>query len=134
MQPRRLAARTCGWCGGSIVVKATGRLPKWCSSSCRQRAWEQARAAASGLSAVRVVDRAVEVRVPAAPTRRDWAGLLHDLGRQLDDGRIYDRDLPDLAEALTAVLEAYHRRPSVRARTGRLSLQRLGGTSPDEPV
>jgi hypothetical protein len=112
--PRRLAAHTCGWCGGPIAVKATGRLPKWCSQSCRQRAWEQARAAASGLSAIRVIERRVEVHSPAAPARGDWPVLLQELGRQLDDGRVYDRHLPELAAALKAVLEAYSRRPLVR--------------------
>jgi hypothetical protein len=96
--------------------KDRGRIPKWCSPACRQRAWEQARAAASGLSAVRVVERPVEVRTPATPTRRDWAPILHELARQLDDGRIYDRDLAGLATALNAVLEAYRRRLFVRDR------------------
>ena len=40
--------------------------------------------------------------------------LLQELGRQLDDGRVYDRHLPELATALNAVLEAYSRRPHVR--------------------
>jgi hypothetical protein len=126
---RRLAALTCGWCGSPIAVKATGRLPKWCSRSCRQRAWEQARAAASGLSAIRAIERRVEVPSPAAPGRRDWPALLQELGRQLDDGRVYDRQLPELATALNAVLEAYGRRPHVRNQgvvrslTGVTSLQ-----------
>src|SRR3954469_13413433 len=109
-QVRRHAASSCGWCGGPITVKATGRLPKWCSSSCRQRAWEQARAAASGLSAVRVVERRVEVAKPAAAGRKDWPRLLGELARQLDDGRIYDRDLLALSAALTTVLDAFNRR------------------------
>ena len=113
---RRLAAHICGWCGDPIAVKATGRLPKWCSQSCRQRAWEQARAAASGLSAIRVIERRVEVPFPAAPARGGWPVLLQELGRQLDDGRVYDRHLPELATALNAVLEAYSRRPHVRNR------------------
>jgi hypothetical protein len=71
---RRLAATTCGWCGTPMQPKARGRIPKWCSPSCRQRAWEQARAAESGLAAVKVVERRVEVAVAAAPTRRDWPG------------------------------------------------------------
>ncbi len=61
-----------------------------------------------------MVERQVKVRVPAAPTRRDWARLLAELTHQLDDGRVYDRDLPGLAEALGRVLAAYHRRPCVR--------------------
>jgi hypothetical protein len=42
---------------------------------------------------------------------------LNDLARQFDDGRIYDRDVPDLTAALNAVLQAYRRRPYVRAGT-----------------
>src|SRR4051794_9482230 len=113
-QPMRRVARTCGWCGGPIAVKATGRLPKWCSPSCRQRAWEQSRAAASGLSAVRIVERRVEIPTPASPSRRDWPRLLGDLACQLEDGRVYDRDLNALSIALTAVLDAHSRRSYVR--------------------
>jgi hypothetical protein len=107
---RRLAASRCGWCGGPITVKATGRLPKWCSASCRQRAWEQSRAAAAGLAAVRVVERRVEIPTPIAPKRQDWPRLLGDLARQIEDGRIYDRDLLALSIALNAVHDAFGRR------------------------
>lgn len=58
----------------------------------------------------------MEIRTPAAPTRRDWAPVLHELASQLDDGRIYDRDLGQLAAALNVVLEAYRRRSAVRDR------------------
>jgi hypothetical protein len=47
---------TCGWCGAGVTVAARGSVPKWCSATCRHRAWEQRRAAASGLVAVEVVD------------------------------------------------------------------------------
>jgi hypothetical protein len=66
-----------------------------------------------------VVERQVEVRRPAAPTRREWIWLLTELEHQLDDGRVYDRDLPELATALGAVLAAYSRRPYVRDRNAR---------------
>ncbi|RBY95012.1 hypothetical protein DQ244_04180 [Blastococcus sp. TBT05-19] len=62
------------------------------------------------MSAVEVVERRVEVQVPLEPTRRDWPQLLGQLAGQLDDGRVYDRDLPALARALQPVLEAYRRR------------------------
>ena len=52
----------------------------------------------------------MEVPTLVSPTRRDWPGLLHDLARQLDSGRVYDRDLPALAVALNAALEAFGRR------------------------
>jgi hypothetical protein len=87
-----------------MTVKATGRLPKWCSQSCRQRAWEQSRAAASARAAVRVVERRVEVPTPVASRRQDWPRLLGDLARQLEDGGIYDRDLLSLSVGLNAVL------------------------------
>ena len=39
-------------CRATVPVPSRGRVPKWCSASCRHRAWEQRRAAASGLSAI----------------------------------------------------------------------------------
>ncbi len=107
---RRIAATACGWCGGPITPRSRGPIPKWCSATCRHRAWEQTRAAASGRSAVKLVERRVEVPVPLVPSRRDWPGLLAELAGQLNDGRVYDRDLPALARALQPVLEAYRRR------------------------
>jgi hypothetical protein len=107
---RRTAATACGWCGGSITPGTRGPIPKWCSATCRHRAWEQTKAAASGLSAVKVIERRVEVQVPLVPTRRDWPRLLGELAGQLNDGRVYDRDLPALAKALQPLLEAYRRR------------------------
>lgn len=117
---RRIAAAVCGWCDGPIEIKARGRIPKWCSAACRQRAWEQSRAAASGRSAVQVVERRVEVPVvmPAPPLARprhaEWVGVLNELAEQLDTGALYDRDLPELTGALNQVLDAFGRRPYVR--------------------
>ena len=107
---RRTAATTCGWCGGLITPRSRGPIPQWCSATCRHRAWEQTRAATSGRAAVQVVERRVQVRVPLEPTRRDWPKLLGELAGQLNDGRVYDRDLPGLARALEPVLQAYRRR------------------------
>lgn len=107
---RRTAATACGWCGGTITPGRRGPIPKWCSATCRHRAWEQTRAAASGLSAVKLVERRVEVQVPLVPTRRDWPRLLGEFVGQLDDGRVYDRNLPALARALPPVLESYRGR------------------------
>ncbi len=52
----------------------------------------------------------MEVPTPATPGRQDWPGLLGDLARQLDDGRIYSRDLLSLSVALNGVLDAFTRR------------------------
>jgi hypothetical protein len=107
---RRTAATTCGWCGGPITPRSRGPIPKWCSATCRHRAWEQRRAETSGRTAVQVVERRVEIRVPLEPTRRDWPRLLSELAGQLDDGRVYDRDLSGLGRALEPVLRSYRRR------------------------
>ncbi len=107
---RRAAARTCAWCDGLITPKSRGPIPKWCSATCRHRAWEQARATTSDRSPVQVIERLVQVRIPLAPTRRDWAHLLEELACQLNDGRVYDRDLPGLARQLEKVLQTYRRR------------------------
>ncbi len=117
---------TCGWCGREFPLGERGRTPKWCSQSCRQRAWEQRRAAASGNAAVDVVVHTVEVEkpvtvkvvqrveVPVVPTGRAWAGLLAELVDLIDRGRVYDRDLADLASALDDVLRALNRRDAVQ--------------------
>ena len=116
-QRRRRAASICAWCGGAIDVKPTGRLPKWCSPSCRQRAWEQTRAAASGRSAVQVIERRVEVAPPrlrpavvTPPAHHDWPAELRRLAHDLDSGAVYRRDLADVAAAMDKVIAAYQRR------------------------
>src|SRR3954470_2728423 len=99
----------CGWCGTVVVVPLRGRVPKWCSPACRHRAWEQRRAAASGLAAIEVVEQVVErpVRVevlapapppPPAPPQpatlpknaAEWGAHLKQLGLVLDSGLIYN--------------------------------------------
>jgi hypothetical protein len=113
---------SCGWCGQAVAVQGRGRPPKWCSQTCRHRAWEQARAAASGRSAVEIVTQTVEVERPVVvservtvgtkPTGAAWPAVVAELARQIDSGRIYDRDLPALAESLDMVLAALDRRPA----------------------
>lgn len=117
---RREAAQTCAWCGASVMVKQVGRIPKWCSHACRQRAWEQSRAAASGRSAIEIVERVVTAPTPHSkekrtPTHGDWAPLLHELAGQLNAGRIYRRDLPGLAAELVEVLAAVERQQVAKA-------------------
>ncbi len=115
---------TCSWCGQEVNVPAKGRVPKWCGTSCRHRAWEQHRAAASGRSAVDVVERVVTVQLPAptptrptppapapaAPAGGGWAPLLTELARQLDTGRIYSRDLNTILPVFNQALQALNRR------------------------
>ena len=115
----------CGWCGAMVTVPNRGRIPKWCSATCRHRAWEQRRAAASGRAAIEVVDRPVEVvrtitkvqrviveaPITVAPqTVDEWAGILAELADRLDRGRIYDRDVPALRPAVAALVVAFNRR------------------------
>lgn len=122
----RPATVTCSWCSTDVTVPAKGRVPKWCGTSCRHRAWEQHRAAASGKAAVQVVERVVTVQlpvpqsrptqaappvpVPSAPTGSAWAPLLTELARQLDTGRIYTRDLNAIVPTFDEALQALNRR------------------------
>jgi hypothetical protein len=116
---RRAAATTCGWCGGLITPRSRGPIPKWCSATCRHRAWEQSRAAASGRSAVQVVERlvAVPAKPPAAtqPRQSDWVHLLRELAAQLEQGAIYDRHLVAIALAVDEVGRAIRRRDRLPA-------------------
>ena len=123
--PRRPGqSLACGWCGSPLLIPTRGRTPKWCSSSCRHRAWELTRAAASGRAAIQVVDRVVEVDrlvtvvqevpVTTVPKGAAWPAALAQLAAELDTGRVYDRDLPALAEALAGVADALDRRPGWR--------------------
>ena len=121
----------CGWCGGPVIVQVRGRLPKWCSSTCRTRASERRRAAADGLAAIKVVDRDVEriktvtvvqhhtrqveveaVRWPSATS--DWVTAIRDLTRRIETGRVYDRDLDSLAGAVNDLVGALVRRSQHR--------------------
>lgn len=117
----------CGRCGGPVIVQVRGRMPNWCSATCRTRASERRRAAAEGLAAVKVVDRDVErvrtvkvvqhhtrnveveaIRWPSATS--DWITALGDLTRRVETGRVYDRDLENLAAAVNELVGAMVRR------------------------
>jgi cytochrome c553 len=115
--PRRAAATTCGWCHGAITPRSRGPIPKWCSATCRHRSWEQVRAAASGRSAVEVVERVVTVPAtpPASaprPRQLTWVDLLRQLSAHVEQGRVYDGHLAAIAAALDDVMLAVHRRGS----------------------
>src|SRR3954452_1636664 len=86
---RRAAATTCGWCCGPITPRSRGPIAKWCSATCRHRAWEQSRAAASGRSAVQIVERVVTVPAgppTSAPRPRQlaWVNVLRELATQVE--------------------------------------------------
>ena len=110
----------CGWCGRAVEVPARGRVPSWCSSSCRHRAWEARRVDRERPADVRVVTRTVEVEkptirmvevpVPAEPrTAEDWAVVLQALATRLAQGRIYRRDLPTLTPAMRRLVAVWNR-------------------------
>ncbi len=110
----------CGWCGRAAPVPARGRVPSWCSSSCRHRAWEARRADREQLGDVRVVTRTIEVEkptirtvevpVPTEPrTPDEWGVLLQTFATRLAQGRIYRRDLPTLEPAVRRLVEVWNR-------------------------
>ena len=99
----------------------SGSGAAWCSFPCRHRAWELTRAAASGLAAVQVIDRVIQVDGPFTVNERvevefvlhrpAWLHALAQLTEQIDTGKVYDRDLPALAAPLRDVRSALNRRP-----------------------
>lgn len=100
----------CGWCGQAVPVPSRGRIPKWCSSTCRNKAWQANHVPGEG--PVRVVQQRVEVPGPPAEPRtaEEWAAMLDVLATRLAQGRIYKRDLPTLVPALTHLLDVAERR------------------------
>src|SRR4051812_28503522 len=120
---RRAAATDCGWCGGPIIPRASGPIPKWCSATCRHPAWEQACAAASGRRAVEIVERVVTVPstppplAPQTPRQLAWVDLLRRLAVQVEQGAVYDRHLAAIASAVDDVMRAIHRRGSTSLRS-----------------
>lgn len=91
---------SCVWCGTSVTVKARGPLPKFCSSTCRHRAWEQTRAARAGRAAVVVANRAV---VGCPGDVQTWVRHLDRLAQEIGAGRL---DLDPLAPALDDLFAA----------------------------
>ena len=99
----------CGWCGKAVLVPSRGRVPKWCSASCRNKAWQANHAPTEG--SVRVVQHHVEVPTPAEPRNvGEWVELLELLTTRLAQGRIYKRDLPALVPAINHLLDVTDRR------------------------
>ncbi len=73
---------------------------------------------ASGRAAVQVIERVIQTPVERVRIARhgEWPDVLHELATQLDDGRIYARELTDLDTALTNVQAALRRHPGFRRR------------------
>lgn len=100
---------TCGWCGREVPIPLRGRVPKWCSATCRNKAWQANHIPTEG--PVRVVQQRVEVTTEAEPrTAQDWADVLEVLATRLAQGRVYKRDLPTLVPAIDHLLDVMARR------------------------
>ncbi len=110
----------CGWCGRPVNVPPRGRVPSWCSSACRHRAWEARRANREQAHDIKVVTRTIEVEkpivrtvevpVPLEPrTAEDWAKMLELFAVRLAQGRIYRRDLPSLEPAVLHLAKVWAR-------------------------
>jgi hypothetical protein len=120
----RVIGKDCESCGQRFRPRTSGRPARFCSQSCRQRAWalRQAQAALQrGDARPEVVGEVVEPLVPVSgpisvvpSTAREWSELLEQLAVQLSDResdlarRHYDhrRLYQGLLAALTALSEA----------------------------
>lgn len=99
----------CGWCGKNVPVPTRGRVPKWCSATCRNKGWQANHAPSRG--PVRVVQQRVRVPVPSLEPRNvgEWVELLDLLTARLAQGRIYTRDLPDLVPSINHLIDVTDR-------------------------
>jgi len=107
---RRAAHTAVAWADSEVVLR---NVPT--------QAWEQSRAAASGRSAIQVVERVVTIpdvaREPArGPRQLDWVDLLQELTAQIDSGAAYDRHMVAIAAALDDVVRAVLRRSGHSSR------------------
>ena len=100
----------CGWCGKSVPVPSRGRVPKWCSATCRNKGWQANHAPSQG--PVRVVQQRVQVPVPTLEPQNvgEWVELLELLAKRLAQGRIYRRDLPALVPTINHLIDVTDRR------------------------
>ena len=95
----------CLECGTELTYTGRGRRPRYCSSSCRHRAWERRRAAADGVIASQVVE------LPALPMEPTYTrtGVIEWL-------RGNPRRLADVAGALPDSEEAARMLDTARRR------------------
>ena len=102
---------------GLSVGALAGANPKWCSLSCRTRAWAARRAVKADDAEVRIVDRPIGVvrEVEAGPRSvEDWSSMLRRQAKRVDDGRVYDRDLAQLLASVEELSGPIHRRAKRR--------------------
>ena len=52
-------------------------------------------------------------------TAGEYADLLNELAARIDTGRLYERDLPIITDAVNTLIEALYRRQSGLTRTRR---------------
>ncbi|WP_322755909.1 hypothetical protein [Frankia sp. Cas3] len=90
----------CGHCRALLVYAGTGRRPRYCSASCRTRAWEARRyGAGAGGATNRPGAEATDTVLPPPPapetagpavatTARQWAVLLDTLAVELVGGPV----------------------------------------------
>jgi hypothetical protein len=117
----QLVSIECAHCGEKVTYSGTGRRPRYCSASCRSRAWELRQAAArlereNPMPAVvrEVVERTVDRDrpVPAAPRRAaEWVRLLQQLEHQVRDNPLVlvrsGEEFQELAAAVRGLYNAF---------------------------
>jgi len=97
----------CLWCGSFVDVKARGPLPKFCSATCRHRAWEQERAARAGRAAVVAVDRLV---VAFPEDARTWVTYLERLADDVIHGQLDETAVAPALDRVCAAVASRRRR------------------------
>lgn len=111
--PRRPGVRlpgqhvVCTWCGSYVAVKSRGPLPRFCSATCRHRAWEQERAARDGRVAVVAVERLV---VACPHDAQGWVKHLERLTSEVRRGQLDEAELTVALDLVYAAVTSRQRR------------------------
>lgn len=93
----------CERCAEPIEVRSRGPLPRWCSATCRQRAWEERRALRS------LGHEAGARKLHPSTVRLDtegWLEQLEALRAQIDEGHLDASSLVGLLDGVRAALVA----------------------------
>lgn len=111
-QVEREVQRPCGWCGQAVTQPGgRQRLRRYCSQSCRQRAYEDRRAAARRApdwQPPEQAERIVEVQPRYPHTVDGWERALTELAAQVRRRSIGSCNHTRLALALDAVRQLLH--------------------------
>lgn len=93
--------KPCQWCGGEVAVQGRGRPRKYCSSSCKQRAYEQRQ----NLSGTEIAPDAVILSKEKADTLHDSLFQLRCAAEDIAWAAAEDASAEELGHLCTELID-----------------------------